>query len=156
LLLKVQGVLLFGIFFLNDFFFFFIHFPLSLKRDEEKQMQRKTIHLVQTSNVLEITGKSRDDVVYRHLDIIRDICITRAVELSCRPCASSIFLWFWFLMFNSKISGCTTLMDSWHGVLIHMELLRREINADETLSFLPKKTIHVHQLDGCSWFMDAT
>tara|TARA_B110000090_G_C13239087_1_gene391757 strand:- start:235 stop:528 length:294 start_codon:yes stop_codon:yes gene_type:complete len=92
LLLKVQGVLLFGIFFLNDFFFFFIHFPLSLKRDEEKQMQRKTIHLVQTSNVLEITGKSRDDVVYRHLDIIRDICITRAVELSCRPCESSIFL----------------------------------------------------------------
>ena len=38
-------------------------------------------------------------------------------------------------------------MDSWHGVLIHMELLRREKNADETLSFLPKKTIHVHQLD---------
>ena len=84
-----------------------------IERDEEKQMQRKTIHLVQTSHVLEITGKLRDDVVYRHLEIIRVIYY-------------NFFMILVLDLFNSKISGYTTLMDSWYGVLIHVELLRRE------------------------------
>lgn len=103
-------------------FLSYISPSLFLKRDEEKQMQRKTIHLVQTSHVLEITGKSRDDVVYRHLEIIRVIYYS-----SSR--AHGVVNFFMILvldLFNSKISGYTTLMDSWYGVLIHVELLRRE------------------------------